>query len=78
MKIAVKTPTSAVTARATVGSGDVSPKFCKIKVQKYCYSFAILLIIARKGDQRGWDMSMENQNSIKLAAVSVGCIHLEA
>lgn len=31
MKTAVKTPTSAVTAKATVGKGAVSPKFCKIK-----------------------------------------------
>lgn len=29
MKIAVRTPTSAVTANATVGKGDESPKFCK-------------------------------------------------
>jgi hypothetical protein len=45
MKTAVKTPTSAVTAKATVGSGLVSPKFCNIKVQEYCYSFAVLLLI---------------------------------
>lgn len=34
IKIAVRTPTSAVTAKATVGKGDVSPKFCKIKMAK--------------------------------------------
>ena len=32
MKIAVRTPTSAVTAKATVGKGDVSPKFCKAQM----------------------------------------------
>lgn len=32
MNTAVKTPTNAVTAKATVGKGDVSPKFCKTKI----------------------------------------------
>lgn len=31
MKTAVRTPTNAVTAKATVGRGLVSPKFCKAK-----------------------------------------------
>lgn len=29
MKTAVRTPTNAVTAKATVGKGAVSPKFCE-------------------------------------------------
>lgn len=29
MKTAVRTPTNAVTAKATVGRGDTRPKFCK-------------------------------------------------
>lgn len=34
MKTAVKTPTRAVTAKATAGMGDVSPKFCEIRGEK--------------------------------------------
>lgn len=35
MKTAVKTPTNAVTAKAAVGRGLVSPKFCTIKTKMY-------------------------------------------
>lgn len=35
MKTAVKTPTNAVTAKAAVGRGLVSPKFCTIKMKTY-------------------------------------------
>lgn len=36
MNTAVKTPTNAVTAKAAVGKGDVSPKFCKTKNRHGC------------------------------------------
>lgn len=35
MKTAVRTPTNAVTANATVGRGDVRPKFCEWKKTDY-------------------------------------------
>lgn len=33
IKTAVRTPTNAVTAKASVGKGDVSPKFCRDEVK---------------------------------------------
>lgn len=42
MKTAVRTPTNAVTAKATVGNGVVSPKFCKGDKKKGIKSSKVL------------------------------------
>lgn len=59
MKTAVRTPTRTVTAKATVGRGDVSPKFCRSRRRELLeivlaiiaflhYHVIVLLDICRK------------------------------
>lgn len=48
MKTAVRTPTNPVTANATVGRGDVRPKFCKMEKE---FQIACLQEHANKKDE---------------------------
>lgn len=58
MKTAVKTPTNAVTAKAAVGRGSVSPKFCTTKVKMY-YSVVVNYdVFIRKGIHLHYDFTL--------------------